>query len=72
MAATYLSWLQSQGISQLERPTAAFSELSANAKTMQFQLARAMARKKPMDLSILDQMATTWATAIDGMKAVFA
>ena len=72
VAAAYLSWLQSQGISQLERPTAAFSELSANAKTMQFQLARAMARKKPMDLSILDQMATTWATAIDGMKAVFA
>ncbi|MBC8117720.1 MAG: DUF1839 family protein [Candidatus Saccharimonas sp.] len=71
VASTYLGWLQSQGISQLERPIAAFSELSTGAKTMQFQLARAMARKKPMDLSVLDQMAATWEVAIEDLNAQF-
>jgi uncharacterized protein DUF1839 len=72
LAATYLSWLQAQGVSRLERPSAAFLELSTSAKTMQFQLARAMARKKPLDLSILDQMAITWEIAIDDLKTLFA
>lgn len=72
LAATYLRWLQSQNVAPLERPIAALTELSTGAKTMQFQLARAMARKKPMDLSILDQMATTWETAIEDLKARFA
>ena len=71
VASTYLGWLQSQGVSQLERPITAFTELSSGAKTMQFQLARAMARKKPMDLSILDQMAATWHTAMEDLKARF-
>lgn len=69
VASTYLNWLQSQGVSQLERSIAAFSELSTGAKTMQFQLARAMTRKKPMDLSVLDQMAATWHTATEDLKA---
>lgn len=72
LAATYLRWLQTRDISPLERPIAAFSELSTGAKTMQFQLARAMARKKPMDLSILDQMATTWEVAMGDLKTQFA
>ena len=72
VAATYLRWLQSHGVSPLERPIAAFTELSTGAKTMQFQLARATARKKPMDLSILDQMATTWESATEELKARFA
>jgi len=71
VAATYLSWLQTQDVSQLERPIAAFSELSTGAKTMQFQLARAMTRKRSMDLSILDQMAATWEKAIADLKARF-
>ena len=71
LAATYLRWLQTQNVSQLERPIAGFFELSTTAKTMQFQLARAMARKKPLDLAILDQMATTWETAIDDLKTQF-
>ena len=36
-------------------PIAAFTSLSTGAKTLQFQLARAMARKKPLDLSPLDE-----------------
>ena len=72
LAATYLRWLHVQNVPQLERPIAGFFELSTSAKTMQFQLARAMARKKPLDLSILDQMAITWETAIDDLKTQFA
>ena len=63
--------LSTRNIPELERPIAAYLELSTGAKTMQFQLARAMACKKPLDLSILDQMATTWEVAIGDLKARF-
>ena len=72
LAATYLRWLQMQNAAQLERSIAAMNVLSTSAKTMQFQLARAMARKKPLDLSIVDQMATTWETVIEDLKTQFA
>ena len=61
-----------QNAAQLERSIAAMTVLSTSAKTMQFQLARAMARKKPLDLSIVDQMATTWETVIEDLKTQFA
>jgi hypothetical protein len=65
LAATYLHWLGQHDIKGLDEPLHAFRELSAGGKTIQFQLARAMTRKKPLDLAPIDQMATTWRTAID-------
>jgi len=41
------------------------------AKTLQFQLARAMTRKKPLDLSPLDDMAERWDAATTGVRAAF-
>ncbi len=67
--ATYLKWLTEQGVEHLEESTARFTSLSTGAKTMQFQLARAMARKKTLDLSPIDEMATTWAMAIDHLAS---
>jgi hypothetical protein len=64
LSATYLQWLQTQNVQHLEEPIAVFSELSTGAKTLQFQLARAMARKKMLDLSVLDHMANRWQTAL--------
>ncbi|HEX4131822.1 MAG TPA: DUF1839 family protein [Pirellulales bacterium] len=69
LAATYLGWLMANDVPGLDESMHAFSALSSGAKTMQFQLARAMARKKPLDLSPLDEMARTWASAIDGLLA---
>ncbi len=69
LAATYLQWLASQGEEGLEEPTRDFQEISESAKTLQFQLARAMARKKPLDLSTLDVMAERWERGIGALKA---
>lgn len=71
LAATYLQWLQQQNVAQLETPIAVFSELSSGAKTLQFQLARAMARKKPLDLAALDHMASRWQTALTSLQTSF-
>jgi len=71
LSATYLKWLQSRGVTELDRPIAAYTELAAGAKTIQFQLARSMARKKPLDLTSLNQMAITWETAADDMLSRF-
>ena len=68
LAATYLQWLQAHDITGLEHSTAAFSKLSTSAKSMQFQLARAMVRKKPLDLSTVDEMAAVWTAAMDHLK----
>ncbi len=69
LTATYFQWLQSHEIPDLDVPIAAFKKLSTSAKSMQFQLARAMVRKKPLDLSPIDDMAGTWQTAIDHLRA---
>jgi hypothetical protein len=69
LAATYLQWLTSQGEEGLDEATRTFLEISESAKTLQFQLARAMSRKKPLDLSPLDAMAERWERGIRALKA---
>ncbi|MDB5335344.1 MAG: hypothetical protein JWN70_963, partial [Planctomycetaceae bacterium] len=68
IAATYLRWLQAHEISGLEEPATAFARLSTSAKSMQFQLARSMMRKKPLDLTPVDDMAAVWSSAMDHLK----
>lgn len=69
LAATYLQWLGAHDVSGLEAATVAFSNLSTGAKTLQFNLARAMSRKKPLNLAAIDDMAGQWQSAIDSLKA---
>ncbi len=71
VAAEYLKWLQDQGITDLDSPIAELRALSNSAKAMQFQLARAMARKKPIDLTAIDQMAAHWQTTMDHLLKKF-
>jgi hypothetical protein len=71
LSTTYLQWLASQGEGELEVPTGAFAELAEGAKTLQFQLARAMARRKPLDLSPLDLMAERWERGIGALRALY-
>lgn len=71
LAATYLKWLKERGVNGLDSPIEDINSLSIGAKTMQFQLARAMNRKKPMDLSPLDGMAIRWKQAADKLRSLF-
>ncbi len=60
LAETYLRWLAQQRIDNVAIAADAYMQISQNTKAFQFQLARSMARKKPLDLSPLDNMATQW------------
>lgn len=71
LAATYLGWLGTRGVDGVAGTQAAFDEISQSTKAFQFQLARAMARKKDIDLSPLEAMAATWEGAMDGLVRRF-
>ncbi|MGD8570689.1 MAG: DUF1839 family protein [Gammaproteobacteria bacterium] len=71
LAHTYLQWLQQQGEGGLDDAIAAINELSNGAKAYQFQLARAMNRKKPLNLAPLDTMAQHWERATASLKKLY-
>jgi hypothetical protein len=71
LAATYLRWLQERTGKSLEAPAAAFTGIATGAKAVQFQLARAVARRKPLDLSGLDAMAGSWRSGLEALKHHF-
>ncbi len=71
LAGTYLKWLQSQGVGGLDGAIESILRLSTGAKTLQFQLARAMARKRAIDFAPVDQMAENWALAMQQLKDAF-
>jgi hypothetical protein len=71
LTATYLQWLQERTGKPLVEPILAFQKLSSGAKTLQFQLARAIARKKRLDLCALDEMAIGWRSALETLKTMF-
>lgn len=64
LAETYLRWLTGQGVAGLDVPVEAFNQIAQTAKTFQFQLARSMARRRPLDLALLDAMAGHWDQAM--------
>lgn len=72
LCATYLQWLAAQGEEGLKEATRDFLEISEGAKAFQFQLARSVARKKPLDLTPLEAMAERWERAIGILKARYA
>ena len=68
LAATYLQWLHRQGepgVKELAKP---FQDLAEGAKAFQFQLARAVARRKTLDLTPLHRMAEWWQHGITGLR----
>lgn len=71
LAETYLRWLERQHVAHVGDAAAAFGEISQATKAFQFQLARSMARKKPLDLSPLDTAADLWQRGITGLKQHF-
>jgi hypothetical protein len=72
LAATHLAWLSGRGVEGLADSAAALRELSAEAKAMQFQLARSMARRKPLELEPVDRMGRLWQRAYEPLDAATA
>jgi hypothetical protein len=60
LVQTYLRWLAANGETGLDDPIECFSQISTTAKSFQFKLARAIARKKDLDLAPLAQMSKLW------------
>lgn len=71
LSETYLRWIADQGVEGVEGAAAAFRSIAETAKAVQFQLARSMARKKPLDLAPIDAMGSQWQLAVDQLQARF-
>ena len=71
LSETYLRWLKDHGQTGFDKAIEAFQQISQSTKTFQFQLARSMARKKPLDMSPLDAMAAHWTTATTELKGLY-
>lgn len=67
LMAGYLQWLQQHKQKHLELAIENFKNISTTTKAFQFQLARAIARKRTMDLSALDEMASLWQDAMTSL-----
>ncbi|MCF6235876.1 MAG: DUF1839 family protein [Gammaproteobacteria bacterium] len=71
LAATYLEWLSQQGVTGLVEARENIKSISETSKFYQFQLARAMSRKKPLNLAPVDAMAEHWDLAMDQLTTKF-
>jgi hypothetical protein len=71
LTATYLHWLKQRTGKALDESIAACSRIATGAKTLQFQLARAMTRRRPLDLSAIDTMAEAWRSTMKRVKDAF-
>lgn len=71
LAQTFLQWLAPGGEGAMAAPVAAFGALSQGAKVFQFQLARAVSRRAPVDLAPIDAMAGHWDAGMGSLRARF-
>jgi hypothetical protein len=71
LSETYVRWLMANDRTGLERSAEAFRAIAETAKAFQFQLARSMARKKPLDLSPIDAMGAQWELGIGVLRENF-
>lgn len=72
LAGTYVRWLGDNGVDGLGDAADAFTEIASTAKAFQFQLARSMARGKPLDLAPLDAMGAQWRRGMSRLQSRFA
>ncbi|MGS2724275.1 DUF1839 family protein [Porticoccus sp. GXU_MW_L64] len=67
LAAMYLRWLSAGGEKNLDEAIDCFDSISHLSRIAQFQLARAVARRELLEMSIFDKCANSWAR---GMQAL--
>ena len=68
LAESYLQWLSEHGVDGLNGAAGDLHAIAEGARNLQFQLARAMARKKPLDLAPLKPMEDAWTRAMDVVR----
>jgi hypothetical protein len=68
LASSYLRWLAAHGVDDLDGAADDLHGIAGGARTLQFQLARAVARGKPIDLAPLQVMEDAWTRAMDGVR----
>ncbi len=71
LVETYLKWLAAGGERGLEPSIEAFGGISTTAKTFQFQLARAMARRRELPLDPLDRMGALWTEGLEPLVEAY-
>ena len=71
LAETYLRWLGGEGVAGAGAAADPFQRLSQAAKTYQFNLARSMARRRPLDLGPLADMAAHWDAGMAALRSQF-
>lgn len=71
LAATYLEWLVGRGEDRLIEVHRCFQDISTSAKAFQFQLARAVARKRTLSLDPLEAMGDAWVEGRDRIGSVY-
>jgi hypothetical protein len=67
LASHYLNWLAPKN-PHLQKAAHAFKAISEHTKVYQFQLARAVARKKSLRLEVIDELALLWDSAVDSLQ----
>lgn len=68
LAATYADWLSTATGSDFSEAASAYRNIAETAKVFQFKLARALSRRKSLDLQPLADMASTWQQASDSFR----
>ncbi|HEX3315838.1 MAG TPA: DUF1839 family protein [Gemmataceae bacterium] len=72
LASTYLRWLEAaDSRPSLGVAATALEKIATEAKALQFQLARCVSRKKPLDLGPIDGLAEAWKIALETVVAVY-
>ncbi len=71
VSAAYLRWLEKNGQAGFTDAATHFARISELAKSLQFQLARSVRSKKPIDLAAIDEMAAAWSAAMTSLDARF-
>lgn len=71
LTTSYLQWLRDHGVDGLEAATQAYTALSAGAKSLQFNLARAMARKRQLDPAPVQELARHWDIGVTQLRNRF-
>lgn len=71
LASTYLAWLGENSVDGAQDAANDFDHIAKATKTLQFQLARSMMRKRPLDLASLDDMGVRWERSLDQLVRRF-
>jgi hypothetical protein len=71
LCAHYLRWLQGNGQGELEPAARELEAVAGLAKALQFKVARAVNTKKPIDVSTLTVMESSWGTAHERLATHF-